>query len=107
MTKLHAGLLVTSIVCAFLLREKNISKYNSVIHNAPIIKDKGFMDRDLQFFTTTETTEITEKKDEGTLTGRIIGAQLLFYLKMSDYRIGLLINFNTKLLKDSIRRMKS
>jgi len=33
-------------------------------------------------------------------------AQLLSYLKMSDYKIGLLINFNVKLLKEGIRRMK-
>jgi len=31
-------------------------------------------------------------------------AQLLTYLKLSDLRLGLLINFNTKLLKDGIRR---
>ena len=31
-------------------------------------------------------------------------AQLLTYLKLSGMRIGLLMNFNTKLLKDGIRR---
>jgi len=34
-------------------------------------------------------------------------AQFLSYLKLSDYRKGLLINFNVKMLKDGIRRMKS
>lgn len=34
-------------------------------------------------------------------------AQLLSYLKLSDYKRGLLINFNVKILKDGIRRMKS
>lgn len=33
-------------------------------------------------------------------------AQLLSYLRLSDCKIGLLINFNTKILKDGIRRMK-
>lgn len=33
-------------------------------------------------------------------------AQLLSYLKLSDYKRGLLINFNVKLLKDGIRRLK-
>lgn len=33
-------------------------------------------------------------------------AQLLSYLKLSDYKRGLLINFNVKMLKDGIRRMK-
>jgi GxxExxY protein len=34
-------------------------------------------------------------------------AQLLSYLKLSGCRIGLLINFNVKYLKEGIRRMKS
>jgi GxxExxY protein len=33
-------------------------------------------------------------------------AQMLSYLKLSDCKVGLLINFNTKILKDGIRRMK-
>jgi GxxExxY protein len=32
-------------------------------------------------------------------------AQLLSYLKLSGHRVGLLINFNVKLLKDGIRRV--
>jgi len=32
-------------------------------------------------------------------------AQLLSYLKLSGYRVGLLINFHTRLLKDGVRRM--
>ncbi len=32
-------------------------------------------------------------------------AQLLSYLRMSDVRLGLLINFNVKLLRDGIRRV--
>ena len=33
-------------------------------------------------------------------------AQLLSYLKLSDCKIGLLINFNMKILKEGIRRFK-
>jgi GxxExxY protein len=33
-------------------------------------------------------------------------AQLLSYLRLSDYKVGLLINFNVKMLKDGIRRMR-
>lgn len=33
-------------------------------------------------------------------------SQLLSYLKLSDCKIGLLINFNVKYLKEGIRRMK-
>ena len=32
-------------------------------------------------------------------------AQLLTYLKLSDLRLGLLINFNSKLLKNDIHRI--
>jgi GxxExxY protein len=32
-------------------------------------------------------------------------AHLLSYLKLSDCKVGLLINFNVKILKDGIRRM--
>ncbi len=32
-------------------------------------------------------------------------AQLLSYLRMSDKRLGLLINFNVKLLRDGVRRV--
>jgi GxxExxY protein len=32
-------------------------------------------------------------------------AQLLTYLKLSDCKLGLLINFNVKLLKDGVRRI--
>ncbi|MCL0057341.1 GxxExxY protein, partial [Dehalococcoidia bacterium] len=32
-------------------------------------------------------------------------AQLLSYLKLSGYKVGLLINFNVKVLKNGIRRL--
>ncbi|SCZ51640.1 GxxExxY protein [Thiohalomonas denitrificans] len=32
-------------------------------------------------------------------------AQLLTYLKLSDYRLGLLLNFNVRLMKDGIKRV--
>ncbi len=75
-------------------------------------------------FLTTERTEITEEEDPGSLTGKIIGAaiveiksvsslapihdaQLLPYLKLSNYKIGLLINFNARILKEGIRRLRT
>ena len=35
----------------------------------------------------------------------IHGAQLLSYLKLADCKIGLLINFNVKMLKQGIKRL--
>ncbi len=39
--------------------------------------------------------------------GIIHEAQLLSYLKLSECKVGLLINFNVKIPKEYIRRMKS
>jgi GxxExxY protein len=36
---------------------------------------------------------------------QIYDAQLITYLKLSGYQVGLLINFNTKILKQGIRRI--
>jgi len=48
---------------------------------------------------------IVEIKSVSSLTS-IHEAQLLSYLKLSGCRIGLLLNFNVKYLKEGIRRMK-
>jgi GxxExxY protein len=53
-----------------------------------------------------EQQVIIEVKSAGSIAP-IHEAQLLSYLKMSDYKIGLLINFNVKILKEGIRRLRS
>ena len=53
-----------------------------------------------------ENTVIVEVKSVGCIAP-IHEAQLLSYLRMSDYHVGLLINFNVRMLKDGLRRMKS
>ena len=52
-----------------------------------------------------EDQVIIEVKSVNTIAP-IHEAQLLSYLKLSDCKKGLLINFNVKMLKDGIRRMK-
>ena len=52
-----------------------------------------------------ENEVIIEIKSVNSITG-IHEAQLLSYLKLSDCKTGLLINFNIKILKDGIKRMK-
>jgi len=47
---------------------------------------------------------IVEVKSIGALTDVHL-AQLLTYLRLSDCRLGLLINFNVKLLKEGVRRV--
>ncbi len=51
-----------------------------------------------------ENTVIVEIKSVEALNDVHV-AQLLTYLKLSDRKLGLLINFNVALLKDGIRRM--
>ncbi len=53
-----------------------------------------------------ENTVIVEVKSVGCIAP-IHEAQLLSYLRMSDCHVGLLINFNVRMLKDGLRRMKS
>ena len=52
-----------------------------------------------------EDQVVVEIKSVGSLAG-VHEAQLLSYLKLGEYRVGLLINFNVKTLKDGIRRMR-
>ena len=35
----------------------------------------------------------------------VFESQLLSYMRLGEYKLGLLINFNSKLLKDGIKRM--
>jgi GxxExxY protein len=53
-----------------------------------------------------EDQVIVEIKSVSNLTA-IHEAQLLSYLKLSGCKIGLLINFNVKYLKEGVRRMKA
>jgi GxxExxY protein len=51
-----------------------------------------------------EITEIVEIKSVKALTN-VHTAQVLTYLKLSNSKIGLLINFNVLRLKDGIKRL--
>jgi len=51
-----------------------------------------------------EDLVIVEIKSVSTLTP-VFEAQVLTYLRLADKRIGLLINFNSRLLKDGIKRL--
>jgi GxxExxY protein len=51
-----------------------------------------------------EDAVVVEVKSKEGLTDVDL-AQTLTYLKLGDYKIGLLINFNVKLLKEGIRRI--
>jgi GxxExxY protein len=61
------------------------------------------LDCDLFLDLLIEDKVVVELKSVEEIVG-IHEAQLLTYLKLSEKRVGLLINFNSEILKDGIRR---
>jgi GxxExxY protein len=51
-----------------------------------------------------EELVVVEIKSVSSLTS-VFDAQVLTYLRLADKRIGLLINFNSRLLKDGVKRL--
>jgi GxxExxY protein len=70
----------------------------------PIVYDTIKLDAGLRFDLLVEDQVIVELKAVEVILP-VHQAQLLTYLKLSSKRLGLLINFNTPLLKDGIRRI--
>ncbi len=70
----------------------------------PVIYDGVRVDAGLRLDLVVEESVIVELKAVHDLLP-IHQAQLLTYLKLSGYRLGLLINFNTVLIRDGIKRV--
>lgn len=87
---------------AFDLREKGLK----VVQQSPMpfVYKKVKMDVGYRLDLLVEDKVIIELKAVETLAP-VHFAQTLTYLKLSDLRLGLLINFNTKLFKSGIRRI--
>jgi GxxExxY protein len=71
----------------------------------PVFYKDVYLDCGYRVDVIVEGQVIVEVKSVGSLAP-IHEAQLLSYLKLSDCKIGLLINFNVKILKEGIRRMR-
>lgn len=69
----------------------------------PVIYKGEKIDIDFKIDLLVEDDVIVELKSVETILP-VHEAQLLTYLKLSEKKLGLLINFNVKLLKDGIRR---
>jgi len=69
----------------------------------PLVYKSVRLDRGYRLDLLVENTIIIEIKAVEELHP-IHEAQLISYLKLSGFRVGLLINFNVRLLKDGIRR---
>ena len=70
----------------------------------PILYKEVILDYGYRLDLVVENEVIIEIKAVGGLMA-IHEAQLLSYLKLSGCKVGLLINFNVKVLKDGIRRI--
>jgi GxxExxY protein len=70
----------------------------------PIVYDGIVFEEGLRLDVIVEDKIICELKAEN-LKNPIWEAQIISYLKLSGKRLGFLINFNTKLIKDGIQRI--
>ncbi len=102
--KLGPGLLesVYENALAYDLREVGLKIAQQV--PMPFVYKEIKMDVGYRLDLLVENKVIIEIKSIETLAP-VHYAQLLTYLKLSDLKLGLLINFNTKLLKDDIHRV--
>jgi len=70
----------------------------------PIVYKEIKLDHGYRMDLVLENKLIVEIKTVESLTP-VHAAQLLTYLRLGDYKLGLLINFHVKLLKDGIKRL--
>jgi len=106
--KVHSHLgpgLLESVYEACLMHEmqtRGLEVRNQVA--LPVTYDNVHLDAGYRIDLLVENRVIIELKSVEKVTP-LHEAQLLTYLKLSNLRLGLLINFNVLLLKDGIRRM--
>jgi len=87
---------------AFELRDRGLHVETEV--PLPVVYRKVQLDVGYRIDLLIENQVVVEIKSVDSLMS-IHQAQILSYLKMSDKRLGLLINFNVTLLKDGIKRL--
>jgi GxxExxY protein len=88
---------------AYELHARGIGLHRQVA--LPIIYEDTKLDAGYRLDILVENAVIIEIKAVDALT-RVHEAQLLTYLKLSGYRLGFLINFNTPLFKHGLRRFR-
>jgi GxxExxY protein len=90
----------TCLVHELAMREISLERQKAIAVNyKDVVLDCGF-----RVDLLVEGQVIVELKAVDALTA-VHEAQLLTYLKLSDCRLGLLINFNVLLLKDGLKRL--
>ena len=106
--KVHSSLgpgLIESVyeACLVYELEKRGLKTRRQIQ-VPVIDDGQDMDADLRLDLLVNDHVVVELKAVEKLIP-LHSAQLLTYLKLSNKRLGLLINFNVPLIKDGVKRL--
>ena len=92
----------TCLIYELRLRKSKVDPQKSM----PVFYKDVMLDCGYRLDIVVEDQVIVEIKSVNILAP-IHEAQMLSYLKLSDYKIGLLINFNVKVLKEGIRRMRA
>src|SRR5699024_5482924 len=87
---------------AYELREKGLSVRKEVPR--PIVYKEVKLDHGYRIDILVNDLVVVEIKSVEALSP-VHEAQLLTYLKLGEYKLGLILNFHTVLLKDGIKRM--
>lgn len=90
-------------VCFFYELSKRGLKYHRQV-DVPVIYDGMVFDEGLRLDVLVEDSIICELKAVDTVNP-VWEAQILSHLKLTDHRLGFLINFNVRLIKDGIKRI--
>jgi len=101
--KLGPGLLESTyrIVMIYELRKRGFDVKSEVV---PVVYEEVRLDAGYRLDLLVNDCVVVELKSVERLIA-LREAQLLTYLKLTGYRLGILINFNTKLIKDGIKRI--
>jgi GxxExxY protein len=102
--RLGPGLLerVYEVCLAYELSRRGIAAARQVV--LPVVYDNVRLDAGMRLDLLAGERVIVEVKAIEALT-EVHTAQMLTYLKLSGLRLGLLLNFNVRLIKDGIRRI--
>ena len=102
--KLGPGLLESAYQECLFYELKNVGLRVEKEKPMPIVYKEVNLDHGYRIDLLVEENVVIELKSVESLTD-VHFAQVLTYLKLGNYKLGLLINFNVKLLKNGIKRI--
>jgi GxxExxY protein len=102
--KLGPGLLESAYQECLLYELKNQGLIVQKEKPMPIYYDEVYLDHGYRIDLLVDDKVVVEIKTVEAITDVHL-AQVLTYIRLGDYKLGLLLNFNVKLLKEGIRRI--